>query len=148
EQEQRKAAQLLLNFIDMTNETVGDAISDLFLIETVLCARGIDVKTWLAAYTDLSCRQLKVSVKDRNIISTTDAERKCTSPEGLQAKVDELVARYQCGRAFVRPSGTEDVVRVYAEADTQESADKLAAEVSQAVFDLGGGVGKRPELPA
>lgn len=47
----------------MTNETVGDAISDLFLVETVLCARGQDAPQWLSAYTDLPCRQLKVTVK-------------------------------------------------------------------------------------
>ncbi|CAG9794766.1 unnamed protein product [Diatraea saccharalis] len=147
EPEQRKAAQLLLNFIDMTNETVGDAISDLFLVETILCAKGINVKQWLQTYTDLPNRQLKVTVKDRNAISTTDAERRCTSPEGLQTRIDEIVSTYKSGRSFVRPSGTEDVVRVYAEADTQESADKLAAEVARAVFDLAGGVGTRPELP-
>ncbi|XP_049880653.1 phosphoacetylglucosamine mutase [Pectinophora gossypiella] len=148
EPEQRKAASLLLNFIDMTNETVGDAISDLFLVETVLCARGHDARDWHAAYTDLPCRQLKVAVQDRNAITTADAERQCTAPEGLQTRIDELVAEYKDGRSFVRPSGTEDVVRVYAEADTQESADKLAAQVAQAVFDLAGGVGDRPELPA
>lgn len=40
------------------------------------------------------------------------------------------------GRSFVRPSGTEDVVRVYAEADTQENADKLADQVAQCVRDV------------
>jgi len=30
------------------------------------------------------------------------------------------VANYKRGRSFVRPSGTEDVVRVYAEAATKE----------------------------
>ncbi|XP_063834561.1 phosphoacetylglucosamine mutase [Ostrinia nubilalis] len=148
EPEQCKAAQLLLDFIDMTNETVGDAISDLFMVETVLCARGINARQWMEAYTDLPCRQLKVTVQDRNAISTTDAERICTAPEGLQTRINELVAGYKHGRAFVRPSGTEDVVRVYSEADTQESADKLAAEVAQAVFDLAGGAGERPVLPA
>ncbi|XP_068625415.1 phosphoacetylglucosamine mutase [Battus philenor] len=146
--EERKAAGLLLNFIDMTNETVGDAISDLFLVETVLCARGQDVRDWMSSYTDLPCRQLKVTVQDRNAISTADAERVCTAPEGLQTRIEELVSGYNSGRSFVRPSGTEDVVRVYAEADTQEMADKLAAEVAQAVFDLAGGVGERPTLPA
>ncbi|XP_041985319.1 phosphoacetylglucosamine mutase [Aricia agestis] len=145
--EQRKSAELLLDLIDMTNETVGDAISDLFLVETVLCARGLDARDWLAQYTDLPCRQLKVTVQDRNVISTADAERKCTAPEGLQSRIDELVDKYTDGRAFVRPSGTEDVVRVYAEADTQQAADKLAAEVAQAVFDLAGGAGERPVLP-
>lgn len=37
------------------------------------------------------------------------------------------------GRCFVRPSGTEDVVRVYAEASTQEAADTLANCVAKLV---------------
>lgn len=48
------------------------------------------------------------------------------------------------GRAFVRPSGTEDVVRVYAEARTQPAADELAAQVARAVHDFGAGVGAQP----
>lgn len=48
---------------------------------------------------------------------------------------------------FYRPSGTEDVVRVYAEANTRENADKLAVEVATVVYDTAGGVGKRPEYP-
>ena len=36
-------------------------------------------------------------------------------------------------------------MRVYAEANTQEAADKLAGEVACAVFDLAGGTGTRPD---
>ena len=43
-----------------------------------------------------------------------------------------------------RPSGTEDVVRIYAEADTQDAADALATECARAVFDLAGGLGDKP----
>ncbi|KAG7297440.1 hypothetical protein JYU34_019428, partial [Plutella xylostella] len=53
DQEQRKAASILLDIIDMTNETVGDALSDLFLVETALCARGINTKQWMQLYDDL-----------------------------------------------------------------------------------------------
>lgn len=65
EPDQRAAAELLQNFIDMTNETVGDAISDVFLLETVLCARGLSAEAWRLAYRDLPCRQLKVTVQVR-----------------------------------------------------------------------------------
>lgn len=41
------------------------------------------------------------------------------SPAGLQEAIDRLVKRHKMARSFVRPSGTEDVVRVYAEAETQ-----------------------------
>lgn len=85
-------------------------------------------------------------VADRSIFKTTDAERICVTPEGLQTTIDALVAKYPRGRSFVRPSGTEDNVRVYAEAATVEDANKLAFEVSSAVYDQAGGRGERPTL--
>lgn len=44
----------------------------------------------------------------------------------------------------MRPSGTEDVVRIYAEAATQEDADALCLTAMQTVHDIAGGVGERP----
>ena len=49
------------------------------------------------------------------------------------------------GRSFVRPSGTEDVVRVYAEAATRAGADNLAYNVCCKVFELASGVGEAPK---
>lgn len=53
----------MLALIDLTNETVGDAITDMLLVETVLHHNGWDVHQWLQAYDDLPCRQLKVCVE-------------------------------------------------------------------------------------
>ncbi|CAL8313633.1 unnamed protein product [Lota lota] len=143
--ERQRAATLLKNSVDLINQTVGDAISDMLLIEAILAIRGMTVQQWDAIYTDLPNRQLKVKVSDRRVIETTDAERKTVSPAGLQEAIDRLVGKHQHGRSFVRPSGTEDVVRVYSEAATQESADALAHEVSLAVYRLAGGVGGEPK---
>ncbi|XP_053316057.1 phosphoacetylglucosamine mutase [Spea bombifrons] len=143
--DKRKAAKMLVNTIDLINQTVGDAISDMLVIEAILCLKRLTVQKWDEIYTDLPNRQLKVKVADRKVIETTDAERRTTTPAGLQEKVDYLVKNYNLARAFVRPSGTEDVVRVYAEADTQENADALAYEVSLAVYELAGGVGEVPK---
>ena len=85
-----------------------------------------------------------MTVADRTVFRTTDAERKCVSPDGLQDAVDKLVSADPSYRSFVRPSGTEDAVRVYAEADTRERADQLALDVCRVVFDMAGGVGNRP----
>ncbi len=147
--------------MDMTNQCVGDALSDMLLVETVLFAKGWSAKDWANAYTDLPNRMTKVLVANRNVITTTDAERKVVKPEGLQAKIDETVKKFTDGRSFVRyfklnnnfkpfsnhflcfrPSGTEDIVRVYAEADTQDNADQLAYEVGLLVHELAGGVGE------
>ncbi|XP_048391942.1 phosphoacetylglucosamine mutase isoform X2 [Stegostoma tigrinum] len=85
-------------------------------------------------------------VSDRQIIVTVDAGKRVVSPAGLQQNIDSLVKKYSLSRAFVRPSGTEDVVRIYAEADTQSNADTLAHEVSLVVYRLAGGVGEEPKL--
>lgn len=39
------------------------------------------------------------------------------------------------------------MVRIYAEAAKQEDADKLAAEVALAVYNLADGVGQKPKIP-
>ncbi|XP_014398142.1 PREDICTED: phosphoacetylglucosamine mutase isoform X3 [Myotis brandtii] len=145
EDKKRKAAKMLENIIDLFNQAAGDAISDMLVIEAILALKGLTIQQWDALYTDLPNRQLKVKVADRQVISTTDAERKAVTPPGLQEAIDDLVKKYKLSRAFVRPSGTEDIVRVYAEADSQESADSLAHEVSLAVFQLAGGVGESPQ---
>ncbi|NXP28483.1 AGM1 mutase, partial [Scytalopus superciliaris] len=143
--EKREAAKVLENMIDLINQTVGDAISDMLVIEAILALKGLTVQQWDAIYTDLPNRLLKVQVADRRVIDTTDAERRAVTPLGLQEKIDGLVKKYKLSRAFVRPSGTEDVVRIYAEADTQENADALAHEVSLAVYHLAGGKGAPPQ---
>lgn len=93
-------------------------------------------ETWI---TDVLISQIRISyqgshwyvvplsqVADRRVIDTADAERCAISPPGLQEKIDDLVKKYRLSRAFVRPSGTEDVVRVYAEADTQVRAETIS----------------------
>lgn len=127
---QKAAIDSLLALCELINQTVGDALSDLLLVLAVLTLKKWSPKDWDLSYTDLPNRLLKVQVKDRLMFKSTDAERKLVTPEGLQAKIDELVKKYPQGRSFVRASGTEDVVRVYAEALTKTQADELALKVS------------------
>lgn len=58
-----------------------------------------------------------------------------------------LAKNYYSVTLHFRPSGTEDVVRVYAEADSQANADLLAHEVALKVYELAQGVGSLPSLP-
>lgn len=43
-------------------KTVGDAISNMLLIEAILAIKGMTIQQWDAIYTDLPNRQLKVKV--------------------------------------------------------------------------------------
>lgn len=95
----------------------------MLLVEIVLAHRGWGAPEWDAAYEDLPNRLLKVEVPDRGMFTTTDAERRLETPEGLQDMIDAAMKKVDMGRTFVRPSGTEDCVRVYAEARSTSEAD-------------------------
>lgn len=45
-----------------------------------------------------------------------------------------------------RPSGTEDIVRVYAECENASDLNKLTTNVALLVYRRAGGVGPEPEL--
>jgi phosphoacetylglucosamine mutase len=134
---QQHALERLQGLIDLINQAVGDALSDMLLVEAILAHKGWTPKEWLGTYTDLPSRLVRIEVTNRSIFKTYDAERKLESPPGLQAKIDSLQSRYNKGRSFARASGTEDAVRVYAEAATRSEADDLASRVANAVRDAG-----------
>ena len=142
--EKKDAAKKLLDSYQLINQAVGDAISDSLIVEAILTLQDMSVKDWDAIYDDLPSRQTKLQVADRTVVIVTEDESQVIEPKSLQDAIDGLTAKYTSGRAFVRPSGTEDVVRVYAEADTVENADQLALEVANAAFTHAGGVGAAP----
>lgn len=144
---ENSAASKLMNIIDVINQTVGDAFSDMLLVETILHAKGWSIRDWEGSYKDLPNRQLKVKIADKNIITTADAGRRCVTPAGLQEEIDKVVSRYSKGRSFVRPSGTEDIVRVYAECEHESDLTRLIIDVASLVYKLAGGVGPEPKLP-
>ncbi|KAF5374876.1 hypothetical protein D9758_000328 [Tetrapyrgos nigripes] len=136
---QSRGLENLISLTNVINQTVGDALSDMLLVEVVLSHKSYSGVEWDSLYVDLPNRLVKVVVADRNAFKTEDAERRLVSPPGLQSKIDDLVNKHQGGRSFVRPSGTEDVVRVYAEANLKAQADELAFRVAGLVYDEAGG---------
>jgi len=127
---QAAALETLRALADLINQTVGDALSDMLLVETILAHKTWTPREWDLTYVDLPNRLVRVEVKNRNLFKTTDAERKLVEPQGLQDQIDALVSKVREGRSFARASGTEDAVRVYAEAATRGEADDLASKVA------------------
>lgn len=62
-------------------------------------------------------------------------------------QADKLVDKIGTSRAFVRPSGTEDTVRIYAESYTHEATDWLSATIALITYRLAGGIGPQPTPP-
>ncbi|KAK3434701.1 hypothetical protein EUGRSUZ_D02153 [Eucalyptus grandis] len=131
--EQQKAAVRLLAVSKLVNQAVGDAFSGLLLVEAILQNLNWSINHWSELYWDLPSRQLKVKVMDRTAVVTANAETVAVKPPGIQEAINAETVKYPRGRSFIRPSGTEDVIRVYAEASTQEGADTLAQSVAKLV---------------
>jgi phosphoacetylglucosamine mutase len=140
-----KALKILRSMYNLINQTVGDALSDLLMVEAILMMKQMSFEIWDSAYTDLPSKQEKVKVADRNIFVPINADTELAEPADLQGKINAVVKKFNKGRSFVRPSGTEDVVRVYAEAATTEETAKLSSIICGIVFDSYGGVGPRPQ---
>ena len=112
----------------------------MLFVEAILHVRGWTISDWNEIYVNTPSRQSTVQVPDRTVVVPNSTERRVLGPPGLQEAIDALVENAESpARAFVRPSGTENIVRVYAEAKTQEGADKLAQAVSDAVKKFAGG---------
>jgi phosphoacetylglucosamine mutase len=127
------AAEKLLSLARLANQHVGDALADMLLVEAMLKISELSIEEWTKLYNDLPSSLAKVPVKDRTKIITADADRRITEPATLQMEIDRLVAAVPNGRAFARPSGTEDVVRIFAEAATPEAAIKLTTDISKII---------------
>lgn len=130
--------------LQVVNPAVGDGLSNLLLVAAILARSRRSPQQWRALYTPLPSRLSKLQVRDRHALRATCMDTRVEAPRGLQEEVDAAAAEAAAGRAFVRPSGTENVVRVYAEAATQREADALALRVLRAVHRLAGGVGQAP----
>ncbi|KAL5172468.1 Phosphoacetylglucosamine mutase [Glycine soja] len=154
--EGEKAALRLLALSKLINQAVGDALSGFLLVEVILQHMGWLINKWNELYHDLPSKQLKLTRHRASVgschfrswqlrrhflglfqasppASGKPFETVVVSPPGLQEAINEETAKNPQGRCFVRPSGTEDVVRVYAEASTQEAADTLANCVAKLV---------------
>ncbi|EOA20296.1 hypothetical protein CARUB_v10000604mg [Capsella rubella] len=138
--EEHKAVSRLVAVSNLINQAVGDALSGVLLVEVILQHIGWSIQKWNELYKDLPSRQIQVEVPDRTAVVTTSEETEALKPLGIQDAINSEIKKYQRGRAFIRPSGTEDVVRVYAEASTQEAADTLAHSVAQLVKSFLGSI--------
>ena len=165
-----KSSPLLYHLSRLINPAVGDALSDLLLVDLLLRHQfHWTLSDWSTnLYTDLPSRQLKVQVQDRSMIVCNDNETEVIEPVGLQSRLMSLyqtnheeeeedpegdnansntktrTVRIEQGRCFVRPSGTENVVRIYAEAKTREMADALAISALHVVYEDCQGTGPHP----
>ena len=122
-------AKKIIGILELSNMTVGDAIANLLLIESILHDLDMSIQDFNDIYIDNPSRMFKAVVKDRTKFKVIWDESRLTEPVELQATIDRLVASTSEGKAFVRPSGTEDILRLYAEASTVPEMEALAKAI-------------------
>ncbi|KAK3941506.1 N-acetylglucosamine-phosphate mutase [Diplogelasinospora grovesii] len=136
---QKDALETLAALGDLINQTVGDAISDMLMVEVILAHKAWSLRDWAMTYSDLPNRLVRVEVGNKDLFHTTDAERRLSHPEGAQQEIDDAVKKYKDARSFARASGTENACRVYAEAATRSEANELAERVARIIERYGSG---------
>ena len=109
----------------LDRSSTGDGIVSALQVLEVLQRRGISLEEALRGLD-------KVPQKTVNVRYGNGA-RPVEAPEVQQALADAQAAVQGRGRAFLRPSGTEPVVRVTVEADDAELMQKTLDELSAAV---------------
>lgn len=129
------ATQPLFGLSQLLSQLTGDAIGNMLAIEYIL--RQTTFQEWTTLYEDLHTRQEKIYTK-RDVFETTDFGRVCVKPKGLQAVIDVAMSNHanEKVRAFVRPSGTEDLVRLYIEGNRQSSLEDVAMQINNAIKHL------------
>ena len=70
-------------------------------------------------------------VKDKTIFKTTQDETRLITPYKVQESLDEIM-KNNC-RIFIRPSGTENVVRLHIEGNSLSDIDEFKILVRNAM---------------
>lgn len=83
----------------------------------------MNYKDTLSLYTDLKSKTSKIAVNRKQALKVTDIEDKVVEPAGLQAQIEKIVEKHKGKKAFLRASGTENVLRLHVEAETVEQVE-------------------------
>ena len=118
----------------LSNPSVGDAICVFLLFELALFYLKKNYNDTLAMYKDLESLTSKIAVKAKEKLRVNDIEDKVLEPEGLQKTIEGIIEKHKGKKAFLRASGTENVLRLHVEAETQEQVQAITAEIRDLVI--------------
>ncbi|EUD67148.1 phosphoacetylglucosamine mutase [Plasmodium inui San Antonio 1] len=129
----------LRKFLLFFNQTTGDAMVDFVAIELCLSFLHLRIHDWDGFYTPLPSLYVNlVGPKHMlsKIIPHPEHEKYLVAPQSLQNGIDQIVQTVDAthGRCFIRPSGTESLIRIYAEATTVAQRDEILRLVRGAVL--------------
>jgi phosphoglucosamine mutase len=116
-----------LVFLD--HATTGDGMLTGLALLSRMRATGASLAELASVVQRLPQTLINVPVTDRLAVSESDAVAEAVN--AVEEKLGET------GRVLLRPSGTEQLVRVMVEAPTQEQADEVATSLAEVVAQVG-----------
>lgn len=114
----------------------GDAIVNSLVLELALKVLKMTVYDCLNMYTDLPFISERYKIPKNKMVcfaSSVEDESILIRPKWFQEALDSKVRLYEGARAFIRPSGTENILRVYVEAKDHESVKILYNFIVQGI---------------
>ena len=94
-------------------------------MEAVLRDKDYSVSMLLNTYKEYPSNLIKIAVANKNRFLTNEDQTKLIEPTRLQDVIEIFSKDKAGGRAFVRPSGTEDFLRLYVECKDKEDLNTL-----------------------
>jgi phosphoglucosamine mutase len=89
-------------------------ISSLLILEK-------DPEDILRNYSKIPQKNINVDVENKDILSDSR----------IQKKINEIQSDLTVGRVLVRPSGTENIIRIMVESDNESTAKKYAEDIAE-----------------
>lgn len=124
----------LKNIQKYFHPTIGDGIMDMLAVLYILERTGLNLKDWNGLYTDNPYSLLKLHVKNKNDYIVTENELTLIQPKKVKDYIESL-CHDENTRIFIRPSGTENYLRVYIESDTKSKVDQLSRKIKTYISD-------------
>ena len=116
-------------FLKISNQTVGDGIANILMMEAILRDLDMNYQQVRELYQEKPSKMYKAIVEDRASFKVTKNELRLIEPEDLQNDIDKILKKMPGSRGFVRPSGTEDILRLYVESTNHKEVDVVADRI-------------------
>jgi phosphoacetylglucosamine mutase len=100
----------------LNNEVVGDGISGIFCVRYFLNCLNMSYNDWFNIIKKNDFILYKKEVENKDIFKTNEIGNRLLEPKNIQIELDNLMDLYKCF-CFIRPSGTENIIRIYIESN-------------------------------
>ena len=122
--------ELFQLFIALFNSITSDGVSNLLVIESIMKSMNLSIKDVYDFYNEIPYKIVDIKMKYNKFITNED-DSKIIEPKNMQIIIDELSNKYANSKIYVRPTGTEDFLRVYVESETEDNCEKIIEELSK-----------------